>query len=238
MKIEAYIIAFNESETIHLTIKHYKKLGAIVKIFDNYSTDNTVEICKSMGCEVESFGIKGELNDSQYRKLKNYKWKESQADWVIVCDADEILDVSLDTLELTTKSGNTIFKTNGYNAYSNDMPVENFEEIKTFIPDNNYSKLIIFDPKAITDMMYEFGCHKANPCGKVVYSDVELSLFHYRAIGGADRMAKRHALYRSRMGEFNKRLNLGSHYLYDDERRIKEWHESYEKSVIYSQGGF
>lgn len=237
MNIEAYVIAWNEIETIRFTVQHYQRLGAKVKIFDNYSDDGTPELCRLLGCEVETFGIKGELNDAQYRKLKNYKWKGSQADWVIVCDADEILDVRWMDLAEATIQGHTIFKTKGYNFYSHDMPKERFDEIKTCIPDDNYSKLVIFDPKKITDMMYDFGCHRSNPCGEVVYSPIVLNLFHYRAIGGPDRMVKRHALYRSRMGDLNKKLGLGIHYNYPDERRVKEWEESYQKSVIYSQGG-
>jgi hypothetical protein len=190
-----------------------------------------------MGCEVELFGIHGELNDAHYRKIKNYKWKGSQADWVIVCDADEILDISMAHLIEAKELGNTIFKTHGFNVYSHDMPKDDYFEILTGVPDPSYSKLVIFDPKRITDMMYDFGCHASNPCGAVVYSDCEPTLFHYRAIGGPNRMVKRHAMYRSRMSDLNKRLNLGSHYNYSDERRVREWNECLEKSTIYSQDG-
>lgn len=53
MKIEAHIIAWNENETIHLTIKHYQQFCSKIIIYDNYSTDNTRSICESMGCEVK-----------------------------------------------------------------------------------------------------------------------------------------------------------------------------------------
>lgn len=241
MNIEAYIIAFNEAETIHLTVKHYQSFGAKVKIYDNYSTDNTVDICKSLGCEVESFGIKGELNDAHYLRIKNRCWKGSQANWVIVCDADEILwhpsNNLGEVLRIATMYGRTIFKTSGFNVYSNAMPVNDFLEIQTGIHDENYSKSVIFDPKKIRDISYQYGCHKAVPCGILNYSEVVLPLFHYRAIGGPDRIVQRHALYRSRMGELNKRLKLGIHYNYPDERRVKEWHEYYERSSTYLPAG-
>ena len=237
MNIEVYLITWNEIETIHLTIRHYQKLGATIKVYDNFSNDGTPELCRLLGCEVENFGTPGELNDAHYRKIKNYKWKGSAADWVIVCDADEILDVSMAHLIAAKEFGKTIFRTHGFNVYSHEMPKEDYFEILTGIPDPSYSKLVIFDPKKITDMMYDFGCHRATPCGYVVYSENEPTLFHYRAIGGPDRMVKRHALYRSRMSYLNKRLNLGSHYDYSDERRVREWHESLGKSTIYSRDG-
>lgn len=239
MKIEVYIIAFNEEETIRLTIKHYQSLGATVKIFDNYSTDNTAQIARSMGCEVESFGLKGQLNDAHYRKVKNRCWKGSQADWVIVCDADEILwsENILYKLQEAKDHGETIFKTNGFNVYSKQMPVDSYFEITTGLPDESYSKLVIFDPKKVTDISYEYGCHRAYPSGEVIFSQNELTLFHYRAIGGPDRMVKRHALYRARMSELNKSLKLGIHYNYTDERRVREWNEYYERSRTYSRDG-
>jgi len=214
MKIEVYLIAFNESETIHLTIKHYQKLGATIKIYDNFSDDGTPDICRSMGCEVENFGRKGQLNDAEYRKIKNYKWKGSTADWVIVCDADEILEIPWINLAEATVQGHTIFKTHGFNIYSHDMPKDDYFEILTGVQDPSYSKLVIFDPKKITDMMYDFGCHKSTPCGEVVYSDFEPTLFHYRAIGGPERIVKRHALYRSRLSDVNKKMALAVHYTY------------------------
>jgi len=235
MNIQIYLIAWNEIETIHLTIKHYQSFGAKIKVFDNYSNDGTPEICRLLGCEVESFGIPGQLNDAHYLKVKNRCWRGSQADWVIVCDADEILTLSEEYLQSSTGNKATIFKTKGYNVYSHDMPKEDYFEITTYHPDDNYSKLVIFDPKAITDMQYQYGCHKATPQGNVKYSDYVLPLFHFRAIGGPDRMVKRHAQYRKRLSDLNKTLKLGSHYNYPDERRIREWAESYDRSVTYSQ---
>lgn len=237
MNIQVYAIAFNEAETIHLFIKHYQGIGAKVKIFDNYSDDGTPDICRELGCDIENFGIKGELNDAHYLKIKNRCWRGSQADWVIICDADEILYVTPETLQDATESKATIFQTKGYNVYSHSMPVNSYREIQTYVPDENYSKLVIFDPKKIADMSYQYGCHKATPVGDVNFYPAPLRMFHYRAIGGPERLVKRHAMYRKRMSEFNKLLKLGFHYNHSDEQRIKEWHEYYEACVKYSQGG-
>lgn len=226
--IETYIIAFNEAETIHLTIKHYQAFSKVI-LFDNFSDDNTREIAEEMGAEVRLFGRKGELNDAEYLKVKNRAWKGSKADFVIIVDADEILQEPKDF------SG-TIWKTRGFNIYSHDMPKESFSEIQTGLWDESYSKSVIFSPK-LTDINFSYGCHKSDPKGDVRYSHEVLTLFHYRAIGGPERMVKRHEMYRKRMSYLNKTLGLGSHYLYDDNRRRKEWREYYERSVEYSRAG-
>src|SRR5690606_28042527 len=90
MKIHAYILTWNESDIIGLVIKHYQKFCDKITIMDNYSSDGTDKIAQSMGCEVRKFGTKF-FDDAENMKVKNECWKGSDADWVIVCDADEVL---------------------------------------------------------------------------------------------------------------------------------------------------
>lgn len=238
MKIEAHILAFNESETIHLTIKHYQQFCDRVIIYDNFSDDNTREIAESLGCEVKLFGIKGVLDDKEYIKVKNHCWKNSDADWVIVCDADEILIATLHDFKTATFYERTIFKTHGWNIFSNEMPKYDWLEINTGIPDSNYSKLVCFNPKKITEINYIYGCHEAKPGGIVKYDDIQLSLFHYKHVGGAERIADRHALYNSRLSDWNKRYKCGYQYQEPREQTIKYFNECLAKSVPYSQAGF
>jgi len=227
--IETYLIAWNEADTIALTIKHYQAFSKVI-LYDNFSDDRTREIAEEMGCEVRMFGRVGELNDAEYLKVKNNAWKSSKADFVIVVDADEIL-------QQPTDFNGTIFKTKGFNIYSHDVPRESYFEINTGHWDDNYSKNVIFSPKKVTAINYTYGAHKCDPKGEVVYSPETLTLFHYRCIGGPERIVKRHAQYRKRMGYLNRTLGLGSHYLYDDNRRRKEWNEYYAKSFAYSPAG-
>lgn len=238
MVIEAYILAWNEAETIHLTIKHYKRFCDRIIIYDNFSTDNTREIAEALGCEIRPFGIAGVLDDKEYLKVKNNCWKGSNADWVIVCDADEILDIKTSYWGYNQlyKKG-TIIKTYGFSIFSNDFPCENWQEITTGIPDEKYSKLCIFNPKAITDINYVYGCHEANPVGDVRYSEGVLNLFHYKHIGGAERVANRHAMYAERLSDNNKRWKLGYQYQEPREQTIKYFNECLKKSVPYSQVG-
>ncbi len=230
MKVEAYIIAWHESETIALTIKHYKRICDKITIFDNFSTDNTKDIAESLGCEVRLFGVAGQLNDAEYLKIKNHAWKGSDADWVIVCDCDEILNVSRETLEEHAKEGDTILKTQGWNMYSNEMPKDAWFEVRTGIKDDSYSKLICFNPKALLEIGYVYGCHEAKPQGNVKLSGHSYNLYHFRAVGGVSRMIKRHEQYRERLSPINKKWGLGSHYLQDDGQRRLDFEERLKRS--------
>lgn len=223
MIIDAHFIAFNESETIHLTISHYQKFCRQVYVYDNFSTDNTREIAESMGCIVKPFGIAGQLNDVEYIKVKNSCWKGSDADWVIVCDADEILDVRLFNFH------GTIVKTQGYNMFSNSIPMYDWMECNTGIKDDNYSKLICFDPKSITEINYEYGCHRAKPTGQIYFTET-VPLYHYKHVGGAQRLADRHALYAERLSDVNKRWKMGFQYTEPRSQTIKYFNENLAKA--------
>lgn len=233
--IEAFIVAWNEAETIGMTIKHYQKFCTRINIYDNHSSDDTVKIAKSMGCYVRTFGKVGELSDYAYLEVKNNCWKASRAQWVIVVDADEILQISPDTI---SESGTTIYKTQGWNVFSYDMPVESWDEVNTGVMEENYSKTVIFNPRAITEINFRAGCHTSSPKGNIVWTDGKLFLFHYRNVGGPERLVQRHALYRPRMSKENMDKKLGIHYLYEDEVRIKEWEEKYKRSKPFSPDGF
>jgi glycosyltransferase involved in cell wall biosynthesis len=231
--IEAHIIAFNEAETIHLTIKHYQSFCDRIIIWDNHSTDNTREIARLMTCTVKTFGVKGELSDRAYMELKNECWKKShpgqdRRDWVVVVDADEIL--LYDSKKLYFNGNATIVKTQGWNVFSHEMPVDNWMDITTGYPDENYSKNVIFAPRKITDINYHIGGHVCKPRGDVFWANETLYLLHYRNVGGPQRLVDRHNLYWPRMSKENLHRNWGHHYLVTDEERIAEWELKYQKS--------
>jgi len=226
MKIEAFIIMYNEAEILPLVIKHYKKFCDRLTFFDNYSSDNSQQIAESMGCDVKKFGQPGVLDDQAYLDVKNHCWKNSDADWVIVCDADEILN----PVPSDSKVYPTIFKTRGWNIYSNDMPKDSLLDITTGYEFHNYSKSIMFSPKDIKEMNYEPGAHKCNPIGNIVYSEETFDLLHYKNIGGVERLLKRNQEYRNRMSYQNKKMGWGIHY-YDSEAKVRqEWIERLAKS--------
>ncbi len=229
--IEAYIICWNEIDTIQLTIDHYKTWCDKITFYDNYSDDGTPQVILKSGCQLVPFGTRGKLEDEQYRQIKNTCWKGSSADWVVICDCDEIIwhpnikAILLDELH----AGNTVFKSVGWDIFSNEMPNNSFLEITNGIASENYSKLAVFSPK-IKSINYIWGCHVADPVGNVRYCNEKLILFHYRNIGGPQRLVDRHAIYRPRMSQKNLNFGLGIHYTYDDERRKKDWNELYNRA--------
>lgn len=239
MNIHAYVMAHNEAETIALTIRHYYSFCSHVVLLDNFSDDGTPDIARQMHCKVIQFGKQGLLDDEIYRQTKNEIWKKNhpgseRRDFVIVCDADEVLKVSFAQLRAAEKENATIFNTWGFDVFSYEMPEYEWFEILTGHHQPNYNKTVIFNPKFITDINFRIGAHTSSPKGIVKWASERLPLFHYRNVGGPERLVKRHAMYRPRMSEENKIRNFGIHYTWDDDTRIKEWEEKYSMSKLFS----
>lgn len=216
MKITLYFINYNDSYYFPFIKKHYGDFCQRIVLCDNYSSDESIDLAQRLGFDVRMFGYRGELNDQSYLDLKNHVWKEERgkSDYVIVCDADEFL--MPDILKGTAP------KVRGYDMISDTLPEHDIFEIKTGEESENYSKQIVFSPTHIDEINFVHGCHKNNKTGQINDSGF-CRLFHYRCIGGVDRLIDRHKMYRQRMSKFNLMFNMGHHYLQEEEQKRIEW---------------
>jgi glycosyltransferase involved in cell wall biosynthesis len=240
MKIEAYLLTWNESDIIGLVIKHYQKFCDKVIIMDNYSSDNTCKIAESMGCEVRKFGTQF-FDDFENMKCKNNCWKGSDADWVIVCDADEVLYFG-DSLNPSFEdlasylhgSPYHVYRPQGWQIMSDEMPVNDLLEITNGYEFNNYSKCILFSPWLL-EIKFNPGAHRCNP---IAPSGIEVDIcesssmyvLHYKHIGGVHRTIKRYAEYKKRLSRNNIKNGWGIHYNRTIPSLKEEWNERMAKS--------
>lgn len=238
MIIDAHIIAWNEADIIRLTVQYYKSFCRHVIIYDNHSDDNTREIAAEAGAEVQLFGIPGQLDDREYLKVKNHCWKGSDADYVIVCDTDEILySIGHNWFENEQLCPPpTIFNTQGFSIWDNNVPHGTLLELTKGVLDDAYSKKILFSPK-LEEIGYVYGCHECNPKGRIVHGNTKFAVLHYHNIGGVERVIRRHAMYEQRRSEHNRRWGMGRQYAETPEFKRKEWNEYYARRVELSQAG-
>jgi glycosyltransferase involved in cell wall biosynthesis len=207
MKIEAYIIAYNEELLMPYVIRHYSKFADVI-IIENNSTDKTVEIAHNMGATVWRYNIADEMNDLTLKTIKNNCWKNSKADWVIIADADEFI-YHPDLVNILSQSDCTIFAPLMYNMFSDKFPTTSgqiYDEIKYGSLYEYGVKMNIFRPSEIKEINYHEGCHFADPAGNVkINYHSEIKTLHMRYLS-LDFVMERQNRTTQRLSEINKKM--------------------------------
>jgi len=230
MKIHAHILCFNESDLIRFTVRHYQKYCDKITIYDNFSDDGSPDIARDMGCDVVQFGRPGLLEDAEYLKIKNNVWKGSEADFVIVCDMDEILVGPYERLEWANRfvipgERPLVYKAKGFDVYSYSMPDPDTSWWGA-IPNAMYDKcgLFSFD---VGEINYLPGAHRCDPrtrSGQLISVIPDsFALLHFRYVGGPERLINRYRLYKDRMSPLNLIKGWGSQYLLEEEKLRKRF---------------
>ncbi|AFY69920.1 glycosyl transferase family 2 [Thalassoporum mexicanum PCC 7367] len=92
LNIVAIILTFNSQEAIAQVIESCQGLVSRVFVVDSFSTDNTIEIVESLGCELVQHKF---ANYSQQRNWAQANANLEPDDWVLHLDSDEMLSPEL-----------------------------------------------------------------------------------------------------------------------------------------------
>jgi len=167
MKIETFTFCYNEEKMLPYFLRHYSQYGSVT-VFDNQSTDNSVNIAKQFGANIIEFNSDDKYREDILINLKNNCWKESSADWVIVADVDEIVYHKRLELALERSKG-TVILPHMFEMFYNVFPTTSgqiYDEVKMGI--ELRSKMFLFRPDKIKNINYEPGCHFAKPEGEYI----------------------------------------------------------------------
>ena len=219
--IHYYSLCWNEEVILPFTMGYYSEFCQKMVIMDNESDDRSPTIINSFAnAEMRTYQSNKEIRDDIYLGIKNNIWKESRgiADWIIICDADEVLyhPNLADKLDELKAKGVTIIKPYGYDMYSENLPHESIFEIKNGVKDNrHFGKCVIFNPNQIDEINFKAGCHQCKPKGKIkFYKGDDIKLLHYKYLN-LDYVLKRHEAFKKRLSEYNIKNKMGKHYLFD-----------------------
>lgn len=224
MRLEAFILCFNESKMIEHTLNYYSKICDKITIIDNQSTDDSIAIVRKKFPDViiEELNTNGEFREDIQINIRNNIWKQSNADFVIMADMDEfIVDEDIfSKLNIMKELNIAIPKVKGYNMFSENFPTNYkeliFDQVTNGFRDQTFDKNIIFNPKLVKDMNFGPGSHMCKPVYKDGYEvnvnhHIELKLLHFKYLG-REYLYKKHSLYANRMSEVNKKHNYGFEY--------------------------
>ncbi len=179
MKINIFLLCYNESAILPHTINHYKTQfpSCVITIYDNESTDNSVEIAKALGCHIISFNSNNILDEPMLTHIRNSCWKTITDGIIIVADMDEYICITEAELMEEIDVGTTILTILGINMIGESQTVDlsdiDLQLIRKYVDDDKISpesKSLCFLRESITEMNYSVGAHQCEPQGKVKYS--------------------------------------------------------------------
>lgn len=165
--LEVFIISWNEEKIISDIIGWYRDRvpDCLITLMDNESTDNTKKIAEQMGCNVTYFSSNNQMDELTLMNIRNTCWKSSKAEYIIVCDADEWVDVNRDILLRNNEEKEwDICKCFGYEmfGYEHDTP----DTLVMGTWSAGYCKPILFKKDRILETNFEAGSHKCNARGE------------------------------------------------------------------------
>jgi len=211
MKIEVYAVCYNEERLLPYFLRYYTQF-ADVYIYDNYSTDKSVQIAQDGGAHVTMWDTGGEFREDLMFTLKSDCWRESKADWCIVGDIDEFVYHKNFPQILETIQG-TIIMPRTFNMYSDVFPTtpgQIFEEVTMGI--DGQGKMNLFKPSEITEINYDAGCHNAYPKGNIILNvNSEILTLHFRFLSPEYVISKNYATS-LRQSEINKENGWNWHF--------------------------
>jgi glycosyltransferase involved in cell wall biosynthesis len=225
MKIEVYGICWNEEILMPHFLKHYGEFADKIYLYDNGSTDETLQIIKECPqANVKQFNTNNKIRDDAYLVIKNHCWKNSNADYVIIVDTDEFLYHPDIRSYLKEYSHYDVFAPSYWDMIVNHIPQSDeilTETAKRGLRQPRSPKMVIFKPK-IEAINYFPGCHAAQPATQKLLRNNELKTLHYRYFT-ADHLVERFKVYSKRLSNFNKLHKLGYHYLTPEAKLRKKF---------------
>jgi hypothetical protein len=232
MIVHIYSLCWNEERMLPYYFQHYNSIADRFFIFDDASTDTSLEIlAKHPKVEIDRFHKQTDSLVASAAMFNDNIWKRSRkkADWVIICSMDEHLyhpDL-LGYLKQCQEAGITaILPAEGYQMVSDSFP-DSDERLCDLITRGmrfkKMDKFCIFNPDAIEETHFIPGRHKANPSGRVVFPKKrDLKLLHYKYLG-LDYLVPRYAELRTGLSCVDLEKRWGRQYLLDQEKIEKDF---------------
>jgi len=154
------------------------------------------------------------MDEKTLMDIRNSYWKESEAQWCLVVDADELVDVRM---EFLLNSRASMVRCTGYEMFGTEE-----DTIDTLIygcPSLGYCKPVLFRPATIKETNFAPGSHSANPISidgskNEIWENV-VDLYHTKWRSWTNGIERAHLLAKRR-SEHSRLQGWNIHYEFDD----------------------
>lgn len=223
MTIDLYCPVFNEERIIaHMIGFYYRKFPQInFHIYDNGSTDRTRDIAEDLGCTVYHWDTGGEVRDDLLTEWKNTVWKTSTADWVIIIDCDEFVDLKPEHFD------GTVIRYQAYEMIGEGQPIS---EIVKGVRYPVSDKFCAFKLPDIKETNFGIGAHSCSPIGNVQMCSTLPNMYHMRYLD-RQRLIDRYKQVYPRLSTINRDKGWGWHYGKQVEKLEAEYDELLAQST-------
>lgn len=150
MKLSVVLAVKNEEQNLARCLDSVKGIADEIIIFDEYSTDNTVEIAKKYGAKVTEFSHKNNFHETKQAAIE-----KALGDWILQLDADEVVSqalgkeiikvISISNRELRSRRISDMYKRKLFmrhqkaiEARDGKLGKQTGEVVAFFIPRKNY----------------------------------------------------------------------------------------------------
>lgn len=243
MKLEVHILSHDGEHMLEWALRHYRSLGRYdyvrIIVHDGGPNHTQQHIIALYDAQWLPWDTAGELNDELARHLKNTCWKGTDADWVIVVDADELIyfPEGIATLDRFEAMGACVIKPQGFEMFSDEWHEAHFVDepsgysfgregqiydwVKDGAPDDKwYSKPVLFSARRVAESGLGIGAHESRPIlksGRSVFVNKDwpkakppVYLLHFHQIGPIERVAARYDATRERLSAVNVDRRYGN----------------------------
>ena len=234
-EVHVFLLCYNEELMLPHTIQHYRSRfpRCHITIFDNVSSDRSVQIAETLGCRVVPYHTRGQQDEKHLIWVRSHMWKEHVPNdpahpcWVIMCDMDEWLDITEEELNGEIAKGTTVITTQGVNMVGESQRADysdiTLATISKGYRDNNMSKRICFQYPTVS-MEYWYGAHQCFPQGHVQSSHTVYLLRHYDYLGEEYVVDKRRK--RWERNALSRQMGVNGHYSQERATNVAVYREA------------
>lgn len=240
MKIHGYFICWNEEKLIPYFLKHYETICDEIHVYDNESTDNSINLLNSHDkVKLHTFKTNNTSHEFSEIEVKSTAWMKSKGktDWIIVGDMDEFIysENLRIALEQYDKQNVSAIQPCAWQMLSLNYPScpgQIYEEVRFGSRLAFYDKTQLFNANKTDYIVYSPGCHSALIKTKgMIQSTNKIKLLHFKMMG-VKNTYERNKILNERRSNDDINHSFGTHYNKTLEEVQKDMEELWKKSIL------